>query len=166
MIVASESWVAPGQTWPHSSPSSSSRSNRCPILPARQDSAFHPRSILQETYSVQEQLGRDRSVPLVERFAVKRWAAVRGRPSASTACSTAHRQSTRTPLRHERRPCVWEPRRAPCSVPLEMEILATSPGDSDKPAMLPGSSQPALRILHQQSPVRRTPCRSAAWAVR
>ena len=72
MIVASESWVAPGQTWPHSSPSSSSRSNRCPILPARQDSAFHPRSILQETYSVQEQLGRDRSVPLVERLAVQR----------------------------------------------------------------------------------------------
>ena len=52
--------------------SSSSRWNLCPIPPARQDFAFHPRSILRETNSVQEQIGLDRFVPLVERFAVQR----------------------------------------------------------------------------------------------
>jgi hypothetical protein len=42
----------------------------------------------------------------VERFAVKRWAAVRGRPSASTACWTALQSRIRTTSNRDCRSCV------------------------------------------------------------
>jgi len=99
----------------------------------------------------------------VERFAVKRWAAVRGRPSASTACSTAHRQGTRTPSTNDRRTCMASPTRAPSPMPIGMRILDTSPAASAQPPTAPASwpqgSEPA-----NKPHVRRTPCRSAAGA--
>jgi len=46
------------------------------------------------------------SAKSVERFAVKRWAAVCGRPSASTACWTAHQPRIRATSTRDCRSCV------------------------------------------------------------
>ena len=97
----------------------------------------------------------------VERLAVKRWAAVRGRPSASTACSTAHRQGTRTPSTNDHRKCVASPMRAPSAMPIGMRILDTSPAASAQPPTAPGSWPPRSEPANKPH-VRRTVCRSAA----
>ena len=58
------------------------------------------------------------AVPLVQRPAVKLRAAVRGRPTASTACSTAHQsriRPSRTCNRRPSLPCIWS--RRPFDVP-------------------------------------------------